>query len=471
MKIIPLVLSGGAGTRLWPLSRQTKPKQFLEIDSEQTLFQNTVCRCVDHVFDPKPIIVASNEHRFLVAENLRALNITADILLEPVSRNSFPAILAGCLQAIARQEDAIVLVLAADHRVLDNQGFVDTIKAATPIAETGKIITFGVQPDYPATGYGYIKPGKSVGDGFSVDQFIEKPDFQTAERYINAGYLWNSGNFMFSVSTFLELSRNYMPDTMQAVSKAFEARERDLDYLRLNEEEFSHAENISVDYAILEKTDLAAVVPVSHDWSDIGTWQSVWRNMERDNFDNALTGDVIVQNSCRNLVHSEAQLTTLMGVDDLVVIATRDTVLVADQSSSEHVKELVDVLKSDNRSEATDALQVFRPWGNYEKLDAGEKYQVKRIIIAPGGELSLQKHQQRSEHWVVVEGQAEVTIGDEIKMLGANESTYIPLGAVHRLANRTNDPVVIIEVQTGSYFGEDDIIRLEDRYNRASSES
>ena len=276
---------------------------------------------------------------------------------------------------------------------------------------------------------------------------------------------------MFSAGTFLDLAKSMMPSTYDAVARAFTQRVRDLDYLRLHETSFAMAENISVDYAILEKTDRAAVVPVSHDWSDIGTWQSVWRGMKRDASENAITGDVVVQNSSRNLVHSNTQLTTLVGVNDLIVIATRDTVLVADQANSEQVKELVEALESANRSEATLALEVFRPWGNYEALDGGEKYQVKRICILPGGELSLQKHQKRSEHWVVVEGVAEVTIGDNVRTLRANEATYIPLGETHRLANRTSDPVTIIEVQTGSYFGEDDIIRLEDRYNRPSSET
>ncbi len=471
MKIIPIILSGGAGTRLWPLSRRTRPKQFLEIGSDMTLFQDTILRCCDDAFDTKPIVVAANEHRFLVAENLRQININADILLEPIGRNSFPAILAGCLQAVERDHDAVVLVLAADHRILDKQGFAKTVLSALPIAKDGKIITFGVKPGYAATGYGYIEPGNPIGAGHLVSRFVEKPDERTAAEYLEKGYLWNSGNFMFSAQTFLALATKLMASTTDAVRAAFKERERDLDYLRLGERAFAQAESISVDYAILERTDRAAVVPVAHDWSDIGTWQSVWKNMEQDEHENALTGDVITQSSHRNLVHSEAQLTTLVGVDDLIVIATRDTVLVADQARSEQVKDLVDTLKRQERSEATDALKVFRPWGNYEALDNGDKYQVKRIVITPGGELSLQKHKKRSEHWVVVEGQAEVTIDDHIKTLNPNESTYIPLGSVHRLANRTEKPVVIIEVQTGTYFGEDDIIRLEDRYNRSSNET
>ncbi|MDJ0613087.1 MAG: mannose-1-phosphate guanylyltransferase/mannose-6-phosphate isomerase [Rhizobiaceae bacterium] len=471
MKIIPLILSGGAGTRLWPLSRRTRPKQFLKIGGDYTLFQNTVLRCRSDLFEQQPIVVASNEHRFLIAENLRELGVEADILLEPVGRNSFPAILAGCLQAIERDPEAIVLVLAADHRILDEKGFGETIRSAIPIANEGKIITFGVTPDHPATGYGYIEPGASLGQGALVKQFVEKPELEVAKSYVQDGFLWNSGNFMFSASDFLELSSALMPATAELVSRAFKERALDLDYLRLKEEAFAQAESISVDYAILEKTDRAAVVPVSHDWSDIGTWQSVWKHMEKDDDGNVSTGDVVLQRSGKNLVHSEKQLTTLVGVDDLIVVATRDTVLVADKASSEEVKDLVEVLAKSERSEATNALKVFRPWGNYEALDSAENYQVKRIVIAPGGELSLQKHQKRSEHWVVVEGQAEVTVDGEVQVLNANQSTYIPLGSVHRLANRTMDPVAIIEVQTGTYFGEDDIIRLEDRYNRSSSET
>lgn len=471
MKIIPLILSGGAGTRLWPLSRRARPKQFLKIDSNYSLFQDTVRRCGHDVFDPRPVIVASNEHRFLVAEHLRELNVQGDILLEPVGRNSFPAILAGCMQALERDQNSIVLVLAADHRIIDEVGFVHTVESAISLAMKDKIITFGVEPDFPATGYGYIEPGEAFENGFLIHRFVEKPDHDAAVSYLENGFLWNSGNFMFSARKFLDLAKSMMPSTHEAVKRAFDQRVGDLDYLRLHEACFEMAENISIDYAILEKTDDAAVMPVSHDWSDIGTWQSVWRSMKRDGSENAITGDVVVQNSSRNLVHSNTQLTTLVGVNDLIVIATRDTVLVADQANSEQVKDLVDALKKADRSEATMALEVFRPWGNYEALDSGEKYQVKRICIMPGGELSLQKHQKRSEHWVVVEGAAEVTIGDNVQTLEANQSTYIPLGATHRLANRTSDPVTIIEVQTGSYFGEDDIIRLEDRYNRPSSET
>jgi len=456
---------------LWPLSRSSRPKQFLSLGGEYSLFQNTLLRCENTIFDERPIVIAANDHRFLVAEDLHALGKRADILLEPVARNSCAAIVAGCLQAISRDNDAIVLVLAADHAIRNMPGFVSSVKDAIDAAALGYLITFGVRPDHPATGYGYISPDhdRLVGNGFAVARFVEKPDAKTAASYLDKGYLWNSGNFMFRARDFLAEAQKLVPEILEAVSMAFEKKVCDLDFFRLEPEAFENSPSISVDYAIMEKTQKAAVFAVDHDWSDIGTWHSIWRNLPKDEKGNAVIGDGLVVDGEKNLVHSEKQLTTLVGVDDTIVVTTRDIVLVASQVHSEAVKQLVAKLEEEGREEATQALQIYRPWGNYELLDKGNGYQVKRIIIKPEGVLSLQTHKYRAEHWVVVQGCPEVTIDKMVKTLEPNQSIYIPLGSVHRLANRGSEPVVLIEVQTGSYLGEDDIIRLEDEYNRDSS--
>jgi mannose-1-phosphate guanylyltransferase/mannose-6-phosphate isomerase len=422
------------------------------------------------LFDRKPIIIGANDHRFLIAEDLNTLAIEADIILEPMQRNSCAAIVAGCLQALERDENAIVLVLAADHAINDQTGFEQTVQNAIQAAQQGHLITFGIKPDYPATGYGYILPSETMLDegGNQVLSFVEKPDEALALQYMEEGYLWNSGNFMFRADCFLEEAGRHVPEVVEAVTKAHLKKKADLDFLRLDEKSFEASPSISVDYAIMEKTDKAVVFAASHDWSDIGTWNSVWRNLPKDEADNVMLGDVIVKDGSNNLVHSRDRLTTLLGVDDTIVVATRDVVFVGSQSESEAIKELVEKLKSEGRDEADTALQVYRPWGNYEQLDYGDGYQVKRIVIKPAGVLSLQKHKHRAEHWVVVQGTPEITIDDKVQTLKPNQSIYIPLGSVHRLANRTAEPVVIIEVQTGDYLGEDDIIRLEDDYNRNS---
>ncbi len=422
------------------------------------------------MFDRKPIIIGANDHRFLIAEDLNTLAIEADIILEPMQRNSCAAIVAGCLQALERDENSIVLVLAADHAINDQAGFEQTIENAIQAAQQGHLITFGIKPDYPATGYGYILPSETMLDegGNQVLSFVEKPDEALALKYMEEGYLWNSGNFMFRADCFLEEAGRHVPEVVEAVTKAHLKKKADLDFLRLDEKSFEVSPSISVDYAIMEKTEKAVVFAASHDWSDIGTWNSVWRNLPKDEADNVMLGDVIVKDGSNNLVHSRDRLTTLLGVDDTIVVATRDVVFVGSQSESEAIKELVEKLKSEGRDEADTALQVYRPWGNYEQLDNGDGYQVKRIIIKPAGVLSLQKHKHRAEHWVVVQGTPEITIDDKVQTLKPNQSIYIPLGSVHRLANRTLEPVVIIEVQTGDYLGEDDIIRLEDDYNRNS---
>lgn len=469
-KVTPVILSGGAGTRLWPLSRNSRPKQFLNLGGEQSLFQSTLMRCSHDIFHPSPIVIGANDHRFLIAEDLSRLDIKADIILEPVQRNSCAAIVAGCLQALEREADPIVIILAADHAIHDMSGFADTVSSAIKAASDGYLITFGIKPDYPATGYGYILPSREneISGGYQVSRFVEKPDQHLASQYLEEGYLWNSGNFMFKASAFLEEARKYAPEVVSAVTKAHGEKKTDLDFLRLNEAAFEQSPSISVDYAIMEKTRQCVVFAATHDWSDIGTWNSVWRNLPHDDANNAMLGDVIISDGKNNLVHSRDRLTSLLGVDDTIVVVTRDVVLVCDQSRSEDIKSVVGSLKNRGRDEADMALQAYRPWGNYEQLDKGEGYQVKRIVIKPGGVLSLQKHKHRAEHWVVVQGKPEITIDDNVKTLEPNQSIYIPLGSVHRLANKTEDLVVLIEVQTGDYLGEDDIIRLEDEYNRST---
>ncbi len=427
-------------------------------------------RCDGPLFDGRAIVVAASDHRFLVAEHISEIGREADILLEPVARNSCAAIIAGCLQAISRDPEAVVVVLAVDHQVNDQSGFVETIENAVFAAEHCLLVTFGIEPSHPATGCGYIQTVQDevqeYGGAFPVSRFIEKPDKSTAESYLEDGYFWNSGNFMFKASALLEEAKMLAPDIYERVDAAFENRVQDLDFIRLEENAFQRSPAISIDYAIMEKTQKAVMVPALHDWSDIGTWQSVWKSLPKSEDENAVFGDAVVLDGTRNLVHSPGKLTTLVGVDNLVVVTTADAVLVARQDRGEDIKHLVETLEKSDRSEATAARMVYRPWGNYDVLDTGEGYKVKRIEIKSGGVLSLQLHQHRAEHWVLVSGELEVTLAENVKVLKPNQSVYIDRAVVHRLANRGTDIAVLIEVQTGNYLGEDDIERLEDQYNR-----
>jgi mannose-1-phosphate guanylyltransferase/mannose-6-phosphate isomerase len=465
-KIIPLILSGGSGTRLWPVSRACKPKQFFSFGSKRSLFQETVMRCRSDLFDMRPIVVGADSHRFLLAEDLLNIGVTADILLEPVPRNSCAAIAIGAMHALRHNPDALVLVLASDHHIPDGKAFAQAVRTAAVDAADGHIVTFGVRPTRPATGYGYIAPGEPLKQAFTIATFVEKPTAEKAELYCAKGFLWNSGNFLFRADVLIRELRALRADILLAAESAYIDAARDQEFLRLNERAFAKAPSISVDYAVMEKTSCAAVLPVDYTWSDIGSWDAVAHLLPSDSDGNTVIGEACILEGRNNLVHSAGCLTSVVGLNDLIVVSTRDSVLVTDKRHAEQVKMLVERLSEQGRTEAHEALQIFRPWGNYEQLDKGENYQVKRITVKPGGKLSLQKHRHRAEHWVVVAGQAQVTIGDSMKTLKANESVHVALGAVHRLANCGDEPLVLIEVQTGDYLGEDDIIRLEDNYNR-----
>ena len=466
MNIIPVILSGGSGTRLWPLSRRSKPKQFLRFGRERSLFQDTVVRCQSKLFDAKPIVVGADDHRFMIAEDLQELGVSADIILEPVGRSSCAAIAAGCLLASGRDRTAMVLALAADHHLPDKDAFATAVEQASADALDGKLVTFGVRPDRPATGYGYIKPGSMLRSASQVEAFIEKPDAEKAERLVGEGCLWNSGNFLFRADAFLGELEELQPAIRDRVGRSLTDAKVDLDFLRLDRAQFEAVPSKSVDHAVFEHTKKAAVLPVDYEWSDIGSWDALADTLPHDAAGNALIGEAAYQDSSGNIVHSEGVLTAMIGVTDAVVVATRDVVLVADRKAAEQVKPLVEKLMASGRIEANEATQIFRPWGNYERLETRHGYQVKRITVKPGGILSLQKHQHRAEHWVVVSGTADVTIGDEVHKLEANQSIYVAAGTPHRLANHGDEPVVLIEVQTGSYLGEDDIVRLEDIYGR-----
>jgi len=470
---LPVIMAGGSGTRLWPLSRQLYPKQFLALTGERSMLQETVAR-LEGMNARAPLMLCNEEHRFIVAEQLRQLGQEeASILLEPVGRNTAPAIAAAALFATQAQDDPVLLVLAADHLVKDTPRFHAAVQAATALAEAGHLVTFGIVPDRAETGYGYIRRGAPIegGEGFAVASFEEKPDAETAERYLAGGeHFWNSGMFMFRASRYLEELERFRPDILEACRAAMATTRADLEFVRVDAEAFKTCPSESIDYAVMEKTDAAAMVPFDAGWSDIGSWSALWEVWPRDAEDNALRGDVIAVSSKRNLVHSDHKLVALLGVEDLVVIETKDAVLVADRRAVQDVKQVVDRIKRDGRGEHLNHRQVYRPWGHYDSIDFGGRHQVKRITVKPGAKLSVQMHHHRAEHWVVVRGTAKVHRDDEIIMLSENQSTYIPLGAVHALENPGKIDLELIEVQSGSYLGEDDIVRLEDRYGRNSSD-
>src|SRR5882757_8426155 len=467
-RIVPLIMCGGAGTRLWPASREIHPKQFLHLFGTHSTFQDTLARVADATLFDRPIVITNAAYRFMVLEQLAEVGIEADILLEPMRRDSGPAIAAGAVFAQTRDRAAVVLALAADHVVRDNAAFIDACRAGLVAADAGNIVTFGVKPERPATEYGYINPGKPIaGEVRAVEKFVEKPDPETAASYVKSGYLWNSGNFMFRAGVLLDEYRNVDPDSVETVSDAVARSGRDLGFVTLDREAFARANAISIDYAVMEKTSRAAVVPVSCGWSDVGSWHAVWELADKDGQGNAAQGSAVFEDSRNCNVSTDRALVALEGVDDLVVVATQDAVLVSRQKDANGLKRLVARLKTVAPRVTEEHIKVHRPWGSYQSVDNGDRHQVKRIIVKPGGRLSLQKHHHRSEHWIVVRGAARVTVNELVKTVHENESIYIPIGAVHRLENPGKIVLELIEVQTGSYFGEDDIIRIEDDYQRS----
>jgi mannose-1-phosphate guanylyltransferase / mannose-6-phosphate isomerase len=466
-RIIPLIMCGGAGTRLWPASREVRPKQFLPLFGERSTFQDTILRVSDPALFERPIVITNAAYRFMVIEQLAEIGRESDILLEPARRDSGPAIAAGAVFAELRDSEAIVLALAADHVVADTEAFIAACRQGLVAAESGNIVTFGVQPERAATEYGYISPGKIIsGEVRSVVKFVEKPDPTTAASYIKDGYLWNSGNFMFRASVLLDEYRNVDAESVQVVSDAVTKAGRDLGFVTLDPESFEKAKAISIDYAVMEKTARASVVSVACGWSDVGSWHAVWELSDKDSQGNAAQGAAVFEDSRNCNVSTDRALVALEGVDDLVVVATQDAVLVSRQKDANGLKRLVAKVKSLAPEVTQNHLRVHRPWGSYQSVDNGERHQVKRITVKSGERLSLQKHHHRSEHWIVVRGTAQVTVNEFVKIVHENESIYIPIGAVHRLENPGKILLELIEVQTGSYLGEDDIIRIEDDYRR-----
>jgi mannose-1-phosphate guanylyltransferase/mannose-6-phosphate isomerase len=466
-RIIPLIMCGGAGTRLWPASREGRPKQFLPLFGPRSTFQDTMLRVSDQTLFGRPIVITNAAYRFMVLEQLAEIAIEADILLEPVRRDSGPAIVTGASLAMAQDETAVVLALAADHVVQNEAAFLRACRDGLAAAHDGSIVTFGVRPTRAATEYGYIRPGETVSEAIrKVAAFVEKPNAATAERYIAEGYLWNSGNFMFRASVLLDEYRAVDDASVQTLTEAVARAGRDLGFMTLDPDLFGRAKAISIDYAVMEKTARATVIEVDCGWSDVGSWLAVWQLSHKDADGNAANGLAVFENARNCSVTSEGTVVALEGVENIIVVATQDAVLVSRQQDGDGMKRLVSRLRNVAPKVTEDHIKVHRPWGSYMSVDNGERHQVKRIVVKAGGRLSLQKHYHRSEHWIVVRGTALVTINDAIKTVHENESIYIPIGATHRLENPGKISLELIEVQTGSYLGEDDIIRIEDDYQR-----
>lgn len=464
---LPVVLAGGSGSRLWPLSRQNYPKQFLALTGQQSMLQETFAR-LQGIAHSAPMIISNEAHRFIVAEQLRQSTITdSKIILEPLARNTAPAITLAALEATAKGDDPILLVLAADHFIAQTHAYHQAIEQALSLAEQDRLVTFGITPTHAETGYGYIQTGPVLGTGFEIVGFKEKPDATTAQQYVDSGaYLWNSGMFMFKASVFLAELHRLCPQLLADCKVALAAAQSDAYFTQIPASEFAQCQSESVDYAVMEHTDKGAVVALDAGWSDLGSWASIYESGPLDQDQNRITGDVLTHNTHNSLIQSNHRLVAAVGVDDLVIVETADAVLVAHKDQTQQVREIVDQLKEQNRSEHIMHPLVHRPWGHYETIDNGERYQVKRICVAPGECLSLQMHYHRAEHWVVVSGTALVRCGDEERLISENQSTYIPLGMKHSLSNPGKVPLELIEVQSGSYLGEDDIVRFQDRYGR-----
>lgn len=466
-KIIPVILSGGSGTRMWPLSRSAYPKQFLPLVTEHSLLQDTLERLQLHDRSGDPIVVCNQEHRFMVAEQLQAIGVTANtILLEPFGRNTAPAVAMAALSA--NDAEDILLVLPADHDIKNHDALSASISHAAEQAERGALVTFGIVPSAPETGYGYIEKGEKLDDSaFKVASFKEKPDAETAQAYIASGnYFWNSGMFAFKAGQFLAELEQHRPDILSACELAMKSSTRDLDFTRIQAETFEQCPSDSIDYAVMEKTHQAVMIPLDAGWNDVGSWSSLWEVSEKDQMNNHLHGDVIAVDTKNCLLHSEGRLVATVGLEDVIVVETDDAILVADKEKVQDVKKVAEHLKQNDRSESKAHRKVYRPWGWYDCIDIGERHQAKRISVNPGSKLSLQMHHHRAEHWVVIKGTAKITLDDREVILTEDQSTYIPLGTKHRLENIGKIPLEIIEVQTGSYLGEDDIVRFSDDYGR-----
>jgi len=464
LSICVVAMAGGSGTRLWPVSRAKRPKQFLNLYGDETMLQATFNRLTDLNVESS-ITICNNDHRFFVAEQLREINLETKIILEPTGKNTAPAI---ALSAFCSDDDPLLLVLSADHLIKDKENFTQAVNRAIPIAEDGKLVVFGVAPDNPNTGYGYIKKGINYKEGFEVQSFKEKPKLNKAKKYLSSKeYFWNSGMFLFKASVYLEELNKYEPDIYEICKSATKSPIDDLDFTRIDEKIFSKCPSKSIDYAVMEKTSEAVMVEMDAGWNDIGSWSSIWDVSDKDSNSNAILGDVIMHDVSNSYIRADNSVVAAVGVDDLIIIVSQEVVLVAKKNKSQDISAIVQKLKSDSRSEWEIHREVHRPWGKFDSIDQGERYQVKRITVKPRAKLSLQKHKYRAEHWIVVSGIAKVTKGDDTFELLENESTYIPLGEVHALENPGNTDLELIEVQSGSYLGEDDIVRLEDIYGRS----
>ncbi|HAU93964.1 MAG TPA: mannose-1-phosphate guanylyltransferase/mannose-6-phosphate isomerase [Alteromonas sp.] len=467
----PVVLAGGSGSRLWPKSRAALPKQFLALTSEQTMLQETLQR-LDGSSAANPIVICNDAHRFLVAEQLRQMGGDhGGIILEPVGRNTAPAIALAALHAMQTDDDPVLLVLAADHLIKDSAGFQAAVSKANELAMDGNLVTFGIVPDQAHTGYGYIKGGEAIGVGMKVDEFVEKPDLATAQQYVDSGnYFWNSGMFMFKASVYLAELKKHAPEMYSICEQAIATESKDLDFIRIDPEIFATCPDDSIDYAVMEKTALAAMVPLDAGWSDVGSWSSLWETADnKDENGNVIVGDAILEGVNNSYINAEERLIAVVGLDDVVVVETKDAVMVANKNKVQDIKNVVNKLKAEQRPEFQFHREVFRPWGSYDSIDNGKRFQVKRITVKPGEKLSVQMHHHRAEHWIVVSGTANVTIGEKTQLVTENESVYIPIGDVHALENPGKIPLELIEVQSGAYLGEDDIVRFSDRYGRTES--
>lgn len=466
--ILPVIMAGGTGSRLWPVSRQLHPKQFLKLCSNDTLLQQTLMR-LSGLETAAPSIICNEDHRFLVAEQIRQMNLQgAKILLEPVGRNTAPAITLAALQACQGEEDPILLVLSADHYIANEPAFHAAVNSALQLVRQNKLVTFGIVPSHAETGYGYIQRGVALGNtGYQVARFIEKPHRESAEAYLQSGdYYWNSGMFMFKASVYLAALETFRPDILEACKKALQLGQQDMDFFRVNDGVFAQCPEDSIDYAVMEKTSEAAVIPLDAGWSDIGSWSALWEIGHKDENGNVCKGDVLALNTQNSLIQAEHKLVAAVGVNNLIVVETKDAVLVVHKDKVQDVKKVVETIKNHGRHEHLNHREVYRPWGVYDSVEVGERYQVKRITVKPGAKLSVQMHHHRAEHWVVVSGTAKVTKGDKAFLVTENESTFIPIGEIHTLENPGKIPLELIEVQSGSYLGEDDIVRFEDQYGR-----